>query len=88
MSDIFDELRIIARDGGRLDIADRAKIAEAADQLEQALFANVQLYQAMLDANAQKAAVAERLVEVSRKLPQPQEPAWSYGSGWIPMVGS
>lgn len=83
MSDIYDELRIIARDGGRLDLSDRAKIARAADELEMALRANVELYHAMLEANAHKVALYEQLTETRRKLPPPAEPAWSWSSGWI-----
>lgn len=86
--DIFNDLRIIARDGGRLDMADRAKIAEAADQLETALDANVRLYQAMLEANAQKVAIAEQLTEVRRKLPGAPEQSWSMSSGWLPFTGA
>lgn len=86
--DTFDLLRIIARDGGRLDMADRATIANAADELETALNYNVKLHQAALETNAEKIAIAEQLRELRAKLPAPLEPAWSYSSGPMMVIQS
>lgn len=75
--DLFDELRIIAADGGRLDSAARARIAEAADTFEQMQFALIATNQALIEANAQRLAATERLMEMQPK------PLFEMSSGWI-----
>lgn len=79
MTDLSEHLRIIARDGGRLDQADRARIAEAAEQFEQMQSALIATNQALIECNAHRLAATERLLEL-----QPR-PLFEMSSGWIPV---
>jgi SAM-dependent MidA family methyltransferase len=77
MTDSLDILRIIARDGGRLDSADRAAIAEAANEFEQMQRQLLATHAALIEANAQRIALAERLAECERPKPL------SMSTGWV-----
>jgi hypothetical protein len=78
MTDLSDELRIIATET-RLSAADRARIVEAADSIEQSQRALTNLYQEFLEANARRVAATERLLEL-------RPPSWSMSSGWVRLV--
>lgn len=85
MSDASDELRIIARDGGSLTLADRAAIANAASEMEQMLHAVGQAYRELIEVNAHRLALSEQLRDVRRKLPPvpAEELPWKMESGWL-----
>jgi hypothetical protein len=84
VTEISDYLRIIARDGGRLDIADRAAIALAADELEQAWRATIEVQRALIAANEHRIALNDQLRETRAKLPAVpvDELPWQMQSGW------
>lgn len=67
MSDVFDELRIIATERGPLSGADRATIKQAADDFE--LLANqlVRTQAELIESQAQHIALNERLSEARRR---------------------
>lgn len=77
MTDSIDILRIIALDGGRLDSADRAAIAEAANEFEMMQRMLLATHADLIEANAQRIALAERLAE--RERPKPL----SMSTGWV-----
>ncbi|HLH92079.1 MAG TPA: hypothetical protein VKX28_26905 [Xanthobacteraceae bacterium] len=66
MTDIVDELAIIAKDGGRLSPRDCALIARAAAELEHTSALLIKTQAAMLEAQAKQLATAERLLEQRR----------------------
>ena len=66
-SDLFDELRIIAKDGGRLSTDDRAKIAQAADDYEAMARALIATQAALIEANNHRIAMQESMLEARRK---------------------
>lgn len=66
MSEIFDELRIIAKDGKGLDTADRVVLFRAADELEQAWQQLLSTQSQLIEANAMRIALTERVIELNR----------------------
>ena len=76
MSDLSDELRIIATESGRLSGADRAVIIQAAEYLEETQRVLVQAQRELIEANARRMAATERLLELN-------PPSWSISSGWL-----
>lgn len=66
-----DELRIIAKDGGRLTIADRQIIAAAADSLETLSTALIKMQADLIEAQAKQIAAHERIAELSKPPPRP-----------------
>lgn len=74
--DLANDLRIIATETGRLDSADRAKIIEAAHYFEATQAALVQAQRELIEANARRQAMSDRLLELN-------PPSWSMSSGWI-----
>jgi hypothetical protein len=74
--DLANDLRIIATETGRLDSADRAKIIEAAHYFEETQAALAQAQRELIEANARRLAMSERLFEL-------KPPSWSMSSGWI-----
>lgn len=83
MTDSIDLLRIIARDGGRIDQTDRVKIALAAEELELALHANETLSASLLEANAHRLALTEQVQHLRKVKGLPDLQPWSISSGWI-----
>lgn len=87
MTDHANELRIIARDGGRLTDVDRAMIADSANELEQALHAAEKAQTGLIEEAGRRVALAEALREANRKLLKaglsPDGLPWSMSSGWI-----
>lgn len=80
MTDHPDILRIIAQDGGRLDSADRARIAEAAEEFERTHRMLVQTQAALIEANAHRIALNEALLaHKARAKPM------SMSTGWVTM---
>jgi hypothetical protein len=67
MNDTFDELRIIAKDGGRLDPTDRAVIARGADELETVYRLLISTQAALIEAQQRQIATNERLIELTRR---------------------
>lgn len=82
MNDLSNDLRIIATESGRLDSADRAKIIEAAQYVEETQHALVRAHRELVEANAQRVAATERLLELRPPL------AWSISSGWLLVTGN
>lgn len=66
----FDELRIIAKDSHSLEPSDRAKIRQAADELEECQRRLIKLYYEFQQTQAHLIAVNEQLIE-ARKKPAP-----------------
>lgn len=66
MTDLVDELRIIARDGGRLSTDDRAKIAEAAEEFERTQRDLFSARAQLIEANARRIALTEQIIEDRR----------------------
>ena len=87
-SNSFDDLRIIAKDGGRLDAPKRELIASAADELETAYKALIQLHAQLNETQRSLIAVNEQLIEARKvALPKPKSlPFMSLSSGWIPVI--
>ena len=85
---VVDELRIIAKDGGRLDAPKRELIASAADELETAYKALIQLHAQLIETQRRLIAVNEQLIEARKvALPKPKSlPFMSLSSGWIPVI--
>lgn len=79
MNDLSNDLRIIATETGRLDNADRAKIIEAAQYVEETQRALVQAQRELIEANAHRRAATERLLEIS-------PPTWTMSSGWCSLT--
>lgn len=84
MTDSADELRIIATETGRLSASDRAAIARAANDLEEAINRAISLDARLLEANAHRVALTDQLAAERGKIAQ-AEPAqpWSMGTGWL-----
>ena len=76
MDDLSNDLRIIASERSRLDHADRAKIIEAANYFEETQRALVLAQRELIEANAHRQAVSERLLAL-------KPPSWSMSSGWL-----
>lgn len=74
MTDIFDELRIIARDGGPLTAADRALIARAADEIEGLGRALVLTQVRLIESQQHRIALNDALLEARRPRPVPVWP--------------
>lgn len=83
MTDTADELRIIARDGGRLDIADRAKIAHAADELENILNFSMKVQAELVDANNHRIALKDKLREDKFREFNHVPDKWKWSTGWM-----
>jgi hypothetical protein len=98
MTDTADNLRIIATETGRLSASDRAAIASAAEELEMAILARLQSDVKVLELNAQRIALNDRLKETRRQIdalsalpraaPSPLSPdlPWSMSTGPIKTV--
>lgn len=69
MSDTFEQLRIIASDGGRLDTADRVLIAHAADELENVCRLLLVMQAELIESQQRRLALNERLIELQRLAP-------------------
>lgn len=67
MIDTSEELRIIAKDGGKLSASDCALIALAADELEHTQLLLIHTQAAMIEALARQIAVNEQLIEARRR---------------------
>lgn len=67
MTDHIDLLRIIARDGGRLDSAARAEIAEAANEFQHTQQMLLAVQAQLIEANAHRIALNEVLLMEKRK---------------------
>src|SRR5262249_42941903 len=65
MTDTFDELRIIAKDGGRLSTTDRDVIRRAADELQQVSRLLVSTQAALIEAQQRQIATNERLLQAN-----------------------
>ena len=85
MTDLPDELRIIATESGRLSTADRAAIARAANDLEAAVNRAIMLNRELLEANAHRVALQDQLTGERRKAAAmaPAGPSWSMTTGWV-----
>jgi hypothetical protein len=85
MTELSEELRIIATETGRLSAVDRATIARAANDLEAAINRSISLDRQLLEANAHKVALTDQLADERRKaagaVPAPLP--WSMRTGWI-----
>lgn len=86
MTDLPDELRIIARDGGRLDMADRARISEAADEVEATQRELVRTNLAPIESNAQRIALNEKLLETLRRRDSQKVQPFTMSSGWLTLT--
>ena len=85
MTDLADELRIIATETGRLSVSDRATIARAADDLEAAINRAIMLDRELLEANAHRVALQDQLTAERRKavIAGSAAPSWSMTTGWV-----
>ena len=77
MSDTLDELRIIASDGGTLSKADCAVLNRAADELENAYRMLISTQAALIESQARRLALRERVLESKQVAP-----GGSYGHAW------
>ena len=66
-----DELRIIAKDGGRLTVVDRQIIAAAADSLETLPTAIIKMQAHLIESQAKQIAAHERIVELTKPTLKP-----------------
>lgn len=66
MSDVFDELRIMAQDGGRLSTDDRAKLVQAADQYESMARDLIASNLKLIEANNHRIAQNEAILTLRR----------------------
>lgn len=84
MTDLADELRVIAKDGGRLSPMDCQLIARAADELEQASAQVIRTQAQLIEAQQRRLAIAELLLEEKRKprLTFTAPPLWRVGWGY------
>lgn len=85
MTDHIDVLRIIARDGGRLDSAVRAEIAEAANEFERTQRMLLETQAHLIEANAHRIAMNEALL-VRRRAEANAKPL-SMSTGWVKVTG-
>jgi hypothetical protein len=83
MTDLADELRIIATETGRLSVSDRATIAQAANDLEYMIRHSNMLNSQLLEANAHRVALTDQLAAERRKAAAPAQLPWSMGTGWV-----
>lgn len=83
MTDLPTELRIIARDGGRLSQADRAAIAQAAEEFETTMHRAMACEAALIEANAHRLALTEQIAHLRKAQALPDLQPWSYSTGWI-----
>jgi hypothetical protein len=83
MTDLTDDLRIIATETGRLSIADRAMIARAANDLEMAIHHAISLNAQLIEANGHRIALSDQLIAERRKAAPAQDALpWSMSTGW------
>lgn len=83
MTDTFEELRILAKDGGRLTALDRELLARAADELEYACRELIASQQAVIESQQQRIATTERLIELQKpKAPSYDHTFWAGIKGW------
>lgn len=85
MTDHIDVLRIIARDGGRLDSAVRAEIAEAANEFERTQRMLLETQAQLIEANAHRIAMNEALLV--RKRSEANAKPLSMSTGWVKVSG-
>lgn len=87
MSDHIDLIRIIARDGGRLDSVDQAALAEAANAFEWTQRELLATQAQLIEANAHRIAMNEALLV--RKRADTNSKPMSMSSGWVtvPLTG-
>lgn len=85
MTDHIDVLRIIARDGGRLDSAVRAEIAAAASEFEHTQRLLLETQAQLIEANAHRIAMNEALLV--RKRAEANAKPMSMSSGWVKLTG-
>lgn len=67
MTDVFDELRIIATERGPLAPTDRALIKQAADDFELLAKQLIRTQAELIESQAQRIALNERLIEARRR---------------------
>lgn len=88
MSDAFEQLRIIAADGGRLSDADRKLIGHAADAIEHMARDLVSTQAKLIEEQAKRIALNDRLLDMKRAEATAEEkkrrsmPFMSMGTGW------
>lgn len=75
IDELYNELRIIAGEP-RLSTADRAKIIEGANQLEQMQRLLIKAQRELIESNQHRLALHERVMALN-------PPSWSMGSGWV-----
>ena len=85
MTDLSDDLRIIATETGRLSVSDRATIAQAANDLEFMIHHANLLNAQLLEANAHRVALQDQLTAERRKgtAAAPAGLSWSMTTGWV-----
>lgn len=85
MTDHIDVLRIIARDGGHLNSAVRAELAEIANEFERTQRALIETQAQLIEANAHRIAMNEALLV--RKRAEVNAKPMSMSSGWMRLTG-
>lgn len=84
MTDIFDELRIIANDARGLPSADRETIKRAAEELEQVSAALVLTQAHLIKEQRRRIAVNEALLDLRQKIAKPVYVVSHFGYGMSP----
>lgn len=80
MSDTFDELRIIATEANGLPQADRAIIAQAAEEYENLQRTLIATSAALIESQARQIAMNDRLIEIKRREVLPFSLSLYYGA--------
>lgn len=80
MTDSAEELRIIAKDGGRLTKLDRDTIAGAAEELDDMRRHLAAMERALTEVQGERDAKVERLAELSKPAPP------TFGFRMLPMT--
>jgi hypothetical protein len=82
-TDMFEELRIIAKDAHGLSSADREVIRHGADELEYCLKLLIATMAELDESNARRIAINEQLIEARRPpAPAPKLLSLSISTGW------
>jgi hypothetical protein len=82
MSDIFDELRIIAKDARGLPTTDREVLVRAADELENAYRMLVSTQACLIESQARQIALNDALLGIKRAA-NPPGVRFSGVFGWV-----
>ncbi len=83
----FDDLRVIAKDGGRIDAFVRDRLNAAADELEQAQLLLISTQRALMESQAARIALNDRLIALigshnrQALAPLKAECGWTW-TGW------